>query len=73
MKIPFKSINNINALLTEVGTDYFDLLLYHFPDSIFDSEEAQLKDSWRRMTEDQPKSALRRFGVSNFYAPRLVF
>ena len=29
MKIPIQSINNISALLAEVGTDYFDLLLYH--------------------------------------------
>ena len=29
MKVPVQSINNISALLAEVGTDYFDLLLYH--------------------------------------------
>jgi diketogulonate reductase-like aldo/keto reductase len=30
MKIPVQSINKISALLAEVGTDYFDLLLYHY-------------------------------------------
>ena len=70
MKIPVKSIKNINALLAAVGTDYFDLLLYHFPGSMCDSE-AELKASWGQMT-DQPKSAVRRIGVSNFYAPQLT-
>ena len=67
MKIPVKSIDYINALLAAVGTDYFDLLLYHFPGSMCDFE-AELKASWGQMT-DQPKSAVRRIGVSNFYAP----
>jgi len=44
MKIPVTSINNIGALLAEVGTHYFDLVLYHFPFSMFDSK-AQLKES----------------------------
>ena len=39
MKVP---VNSISALLDEVGTDYFDLLLYHYPFSMFDSK-AQLK------------------------------
>ena len=70
MKIPVKSIDNINTLLAAVGTDYFDLLLYHFPGSMCDSE-AELKASWGQMT-DQPKSVVRRIGVSNFYAPQLT-
>jgi diketogulonate reductase-like aldo/keto reductase len=45
MKILVQSINNIGALLDGVGTDYFDLLLYHYPFSMFDSK-AQLKQSW---------------------------
>jgi diketogulonate reductase-like aldo/keto reductase len=49
MKIPVQSINSIDALLAEVGTDYFDLLLYHYPFSMFDSK-AQLKQSWKYMT-----------------------
>jgi L-glyceraldehyde reductase len=44
MKIPVQSINNISAILAEVGTDYFDLLLYHYPFSMFDSKE-QLRQS----------------------------
>ena len=70
MKIPVKSIENINALLTEVGTGYFDLLLYHYPDSLFDSK-AQLEQAWRRLTE-QSKAVVRRIGISNFYAPHLT-
>ena len=44
MKIPVQSINNISTLLAEVGTDYFDLVLYHYPFLMFDSK-AQLKES----------------------------
>ena len=35
MKIPVQSINKIDVLLAAVGTDYFDLLLYHYPFSMF--------------------------------------
>ena len=70
MKIPVQSINNINALLAEVGTDYFDLLLYHYPFSMFDSK-VQLEQSWRRMTE-LPKAIVKRIGTSNFYASHLT-
>ena len=70
MKIPVKSIDNMNGLLAEVGTDYFDLLLYHYPDSLFDSK-AQLEQAWRRLTE-QSKAVVRRIGISNFYAPHLT-
>ena len=70
MKVPVTSINNINALLAEVGTDYFDLLLYHYPFSMFDSK-AQLKQSWIHMTEI-PKATVKRIGVSNFYASHLT-
>ena len=38
MKISVTSINNISAILDEVGTDYFDLLLHHYPFSMFDSK-----------------------------------
>ena len=70
MKIPLTSIDNINGLLTEVGTSYFDLLLYHYPDSMFDSK-AQVELSWRRLSE-QSKAAVRRIGVSNFYVSHLT-
>ena len=71
MKIPVQSINNISALLAEVGTDYFDLLLYHYPFSMFDSK-AKLKQSWTYMTLLKQSQAVKRIGVSNFYAPHLT-
>ncbi len=70
MKVPVTSINNINALLAEEGTDYFELLLYHYPFSMFDSK-AQLKQSWIHMTE-LPKATVKRIGVSNFCASHLT-
>jgi diketogulonate reductase-like aldo/keto reductase len=71
MKIPVTSINNISALLAEVGTHYFDLLLYHYPFSMFDSK-AQLKESWIYMTLLKQSQAVKRIGVSNFYASHLT-
>jgi diketogulonate reductase-like aldo/keto reductase len=71
MKIPVTSINNISALLAEVGTDYFDLLLYHYPFSMFDSK-AQLKESWIYMTLLKQSKFVKRIGVSNFYASHLT-
>ena len=70
MKIAFRLIHKINALLIDVGTEYFDLLLYHYPDKMFDSK-AQLEQSWRQLTE-QSKATVRRIGVSNYYAPHLT-
>jgi diketogulonate reductase-like aldo/keto reductase len=70
MKIPVQSINNISVLLAEVGTDYFDLLLYHYPFSMFDSK-AQLKESWIYMTLLKQSLVVKRIGVSNFYASHL--
>ena len=71
IKIPVQSINNISALLAEVGTDYFDLLLYHNPSSMFDSK-AQLQQSWKYMTLLKKSEAVKRIGVSNFYASHLT-
>jgi diketogulonate reductase-like aldo/keto reductase len=72
MKIPEQSINKISALLAEVGTDYFDhQLLYHYPFSMFDSK-AQLKQSWIFMTLLKQSRAVKRIGVSNFYASHLT-
>ena len=71
MKIPVQSINDINALLAEVRTDYFDLLLYHYPFSMFDSK-AWLKQSWTYMTLLKQSQAVKRIGVSNFYASHLT-
>ena len=69
MKIPYESINKIPALLIDVGTEYFDLLLYHNPFRVFHSK-ARLEQSWRQLT-GQPKESVRRVGVSNFYLPHL--
>ena len=71
MKIPVTSINNISALLAEVGTHYFDLLLYHYPFSMFDSK-AQLQQSWIYMTVLKQSQLVKRIGVSNFYASHLT-
>jgi diketogulonate reductase-like aldo/keto reductase len=71
MKIPIQSINNISALLAEVGTHYFDLLLYHYPFSMFDSK-AQLQQSWIYMTVLKQSQLVKRIGVSNFYASHLT-
>ncbi len=71
MKIPVQSIDNIGALLAEVGTDYFDLFLYHYPFSMFDSK-AQLKQSWIHMTIVKQSRFVKRIGVSNFYASHLT-
>ena len=71
MKIPVTSINNINTLLAEVGTDYFDLLFYHYPFSMFGSK-AQLKQSWIYMTLLKQSRTVKRIGVSNFYASHLT-
>ena len=71
MKIPVQSIDNIGALLAEVGTDYFDLVLYHYPFSMFDSKE-QLRESWLYMTMLKRSRFVKRIGVSNFYASHLT-
>jgi diketogulonate reductase-like aldo/keto reductase len=71
MKIPKQSINKIDVLLAAVGTDYFDLLLIHYPFSMFDSK-AQLKSSWKYMNGLKQWRAVKRIGVSNFYASHLT-
>ena len=71
IKISVTSINNISAILDEVGTDYFDLLLYHYPFSMFDSK-AQLRESWLYMTMIKQSKCVKRIGVSNFYASHLT-
>ena len=70
MKIPVQSIDNIDELLAEVGTEYFDLVLYHYPFSMFDSKE-QLRESWLYMTMLKRSRFVKRIGVSNFYASHL--
>jgi diketogulonate reductase-like aldo/keto reductase len=60
----------IRTLLASVGTDYFDLVLYHDPRDYFDSRES-LIIAWRTMT-DLPTTIVRRVGVSNFYIPHIT-
>ena len=71
MKIPVQSIDNIGELLAEVGTEYFDLVLYHYPFSMFVSKE-QLRESWLYMTMLKRSRFVKRIGVSNFYASHLT-
>ena len=69
MKVTLQSIDKIDVLVSAVGTDYFDLLFYHYPFSMFDSK-AQLKLSWLQMNKLKQwwKKCVKRIGVSNFYA-----
>ena len=63
----------ILRLLAEVGTEYFDLVLFHHPRFLFDSKET-LMNAWRMMA-DLTTVLVRRVGVSNFYIthiPRLL-
>ena len=71
MKNPVQSINKFDALLAGVGTDNFDQLLIYYPFSIFDSQ-AQLKSSWKYMNGLKQWRAVKRIGVSNFYASHLT-
>ena len=66
MKVTLQSINKIDVLLAAVGTDYFDLLLYHYPFGMFDSKE-QLKLYWLHMNKLKQWWRVKRIGVSNFY------
>ena len=60
----------IRRLLAEVGTDYFDLVLFHHPRFLFDTKET-LMNAWRMMA-DLPTVLVRRVGVSNFYIPHIA-
>eukprot|EP01041_Mallomonas_annulata_P012594 gene12594-26517_t len=60
----------IRRLLAEVGTEYFDLVLYHRPAPLFHSRDT-LGIAWRMMTE-LPTVLVRRVGVSNFYIPHIT-
>ena len=60
----------IRRLLAEVGTEYFDLVLYHHPEHIFHSKETLIK-SWRMMA-DLTTVLVRRVGVSNFYITHIT-
>ena len=60
----------IRSLLAEVGTEYFDLVLYHHPEHIFNSKETLIK-AWRMMA-DLATVLVRRVGVSNFYITHIT-
>ncbi len=60
----------IRRLLYAVGTDYFDLVLYHHPGLFFQSRDT-LFQAWRLMA-DLPTVLVRRVGVSNFYIPHIA-
>ena len=62
------SSDHINSLLVSVGTEYFDLVLYHYPFEHFGSKE-QLKYSWQQLSEHMN---VRKIGVSNFYCEHLT-
>eukprot|EP01035_Chromulina_nebulosa_P025483 gene25483-33255_t len=60
----------IRRILAEVGTDYFDLVLYHRPGQLFHSRDT-LFQAWRLMA-NLPTVLVRRVGVSNFYIPHVA-
>jgi diketogulonate reductase-like aldo/keto reductase len=60
----------IRKLLASVGTDYFDLVLYHHPRDFFDSRESLIV-AWITMT-GLPETIVRRVGVSNFYIQHIT-
>jgi diketogulonate reductase-like aldo/keto reductase len=60
----------IRRLLAEVGTEYFDLVLYHRPGQLFQSRDT-LFQAWRLMA-NLPTVLVRRVGVSNFYIPHIT-
>ncbi len=56
---------SICRLLDEVGTSYFDLVLYHRPNGMFQSRDI-LASYWKQITE-LPTELERKVRVSNFY------
>ena len=60
----------LRSLLAEVGTEYFDLVVFHHPRFLFDSKETLIM-AWRMMA-DLPTVPMRRVGVSNFYIPHIT-
>lgn len=63
-------VAHINNLLSAVGVEYFDLLLFHYPYRIFESKN-KLEAAWRQMTE-LPKHLIKHVGVSNIYVEHLL-
>jgi diketogulonate reductase-like aldo/keto reductase len=61
---------HIRRLLALVGTEYFDLVLYHHPREFFASRESLIM-AWSTMT-GLPNTIVRRVGVSNYYIPHIT-
>jgi len=71
MKVLYiRNQSHISDLLTTVGLEYFDLLLYHTPNYHFTSEEAMQK-SWRTMILEKNSGKVLQIGVSNYYKQHL--
>ena len=63
-----KTLASFEKTLDNLGTDYLDLYLIHWPAAAnqFDDWEAINRDTWRAMTELYQAGKIRAIGVSNF-------
>jgi diketogulonate reductase-like aldo/keto reductase len=72
MKIAeIKGRNHIRSLLEEIGTEYFDLLMYHYPMELFECKDL-LKCSWKLFAKHKDAGNAREIGISNFYSEHLI-
>lgn len=60
----------IPRLLEKVGTEYFDLLLYHTPLSLF-KDQSTMETNWKRLIKEKTMGRVLNIGVSNFYLQHL--
>jgi diketogulonate reductase-like aldo/keto reductase len=60
----------IPDLLKRVGVQYFDLLLYHIPNHIFQTQ-SKMEASWQTILAEQRKQNVVHIGVSNCYKQHL--
>ena len=68
MKIAkIQGVDHISSLLEEIGTEYVDLLMYHYPMEHFESKE-QLECSWKLLAKHKEAGNAREIGISNFYS-----
>ena len=71
MKIAeLKGRNHIRSLLEEIGTEYFDLLMYHYPMELFECKDL-LECSWKLLATHKEAGNARQIGISNFYSEHL--
>ena len=63
-----KTLASFEKTLDNLGTDYLDLYLIHWPAAAnqLDDWEAINRDTWRAMTELYQAGKIRAIGVSNF-------